>query len=232
MLVRDYMTRDVVTIAPDARLSDALALMRARHVHRLPVVQNGALVGIVSEKDLLYATPSHEAPMSWVEASAHASAMNVSSVMRTDVITVCTDCPIEMAAAIMADHDIGALPVVERPGSQMIAGIITETDIFGLFVTMLGSRAPGVRASLEINNRKGALASLFNRIVEAGGSVVTVSSFPATSPTRIRIILKVADVRQEALRSLLKPEETVFDLREIGPGHHSSAPGPDSVPGR
>ena len=89
-----------------------------------------------------------------------------------------------------------------------------------------------VRASLEINNRKGALASLFNRIVEAGGSVVTVSSFPATSPTRIRIILKVADVSQEALRSLLKPEETVFDVREIGPEHYGSAPAPDSASGR
>lgn len=226
MLVRDYMTRDVVTIEPDARLSEALTLMRARHVHRLPVVEGGALVGMVSEKDLLYATPPHGQPMSWVEASANAAAMNVASVMHSDVVTVCADCPIEVAAAIMADHDIGALPVMEKPGAKTIAGIITETDIFRLFVTMLGSRAPGVRASLEINNRKGALASLFNRIVEAGGSVVTVSSFPATSPARIRIVLKVADVSQEALRALLKPEETVFDLRDVVPEQHGTTPAP------
>jgi uncharacterized protein with ACT and thioredoxin-like domain len=84
-----------------------------------------------------------------------------------------------------------------------------------LFVEMLGSRAPGVRASLEIDNRKGALASLFNRIVEAGGGVTTVSSFPAASPLRLRIILKVADTDQDMMRRLLKPEETVIDLREI-----------------
>ena len=215
MLVRDYMTQDLVTIEPEARLSDALNMMRARNVHRLPVVEDNLLIGIVSEKDLLYALPSVDRPISWVEASAQAAALPVRQVMQHDVVTVGPDCPIELAAAIMIDHKIGALPVVSPPESRTLLGIITETDIFRLFVEMLGSRAPGVRASLEIDNRKGALASLFNRIVEAGGLVTTVSSFPTTSPHRLRIILKVADVDQNTMRSLLKSEETVIDLREI-----------------
>jgi len=215
MLVRDYMTQDLVTIEPEARLSDALNMMRARNVHRLPVVEDNLLIGIVSEKDLLYALPSVDRPISWVEASAQAAALPVRQVMQHDVVTVGPDCPIELAAATMIDHKIGALPVVSPPESRTLLGIITETDIFRLFVEMLGSRAPGVRASLEIDNRKGALASLFNRIVEAGGLVTTVSSFPTTSPHRLRIILKVADVDQDTMRSLLKPEETVIDLREI-----------------
>ena len=215
MLVRDYMTQDLVTIEPEARLSDALNMMRARNVHRLPVVEDNLLIGIVSEKDLLYALPSVDRPISWVEASAQAAALPVRQVMQHDVVTVGPDCPIELAAATMIDHKIGALPVVSPPESRTLLGIITETDIFRLFVEMLGSRAPGVRASLEIDNRKGALASLFNRIVEAGGLVTTVSSFPTTSPHRLRIILKVADVDQNTMRSLLKPEETVIDLREI-----------------
>ncbi|MCX6097983.1 MAG: CBS domain-containing protein [Caldiserica bacterium] len=215
MLVREYMTHDLVTIGPEARLSDALNVMRAHNVHRLPVVEDNLLTGIVSEKDLLYALPSVDRNISWVEASARAAALPVRQVMQPDVITVCLDCPIEIAAATMADHNIGALPVVNPPESHTLVGIITETDIFKLFVEMLGSRTPGVRSSLEIDNRKGALASLFNRVVEAGGLVVSVSSFRATSPNRIRIILKVADVDQDTMRSLLKPEETVIDLREI-----------------
>jgi acetoin utilization protein AcuB len=215
MLVREYMTHDLVTIEPKARLSDALNVMRARNVHRLPVVEDNLLIGIVSEKDLLYALPSIDRPISWVEASAQAAALPVRQVMQQDVVTVGPDCPIELAAATMADHNIGALPVVNPPESHTLVGIITETDIFRLFVEMLGSRAPGVRASLEIDNRKGALASLFNRVVEAGGLVASVSSFPAASPNRIRIILKVADVDQDTMRNLLKPEETVIDLRKI-----------------
>ncbi len=128
-------------------------------------------------------------------------------------------CLSERAGAAAWDHGIGALPVVNSPDSHALVGIITQTDIFRLFVEMLGSRTPGVRASLEIDNRKGALASLFNRVVEAGGLVVSVSSFPATLPSRIRIILKVADVDQETMRGLLKPEETVVDLREIQAVH-------------
>jgi acetoin utilization protein AcuB len=215
MLVRDYMTHDLVAIEPEARLSNALNMMRARNVHRLPVVEDNLLIGIVSEKDLLYALPSVDRPISWVEASAQAAVFPVRQVMQHNVVTVGPDCPIELAAATMADHKIGALPVVSPPESHTLVGIITETDIFGLFIEMLGSRAPGVRASLEIDNRKGALASLFNRIVEAGGDVTTVSSFPTTSPHRLRIILKVADVDQDTMRSLLKSEETVIDLREI-----------------
>jgi len=215
MLVREYMTHDVVTIEPEARLSDALNMLRARNVHRLPVVEDNLLIGIVSEKDLLYARPSGNRPIGWVEASAQAAVLPVRQVMQQDVVTVCPDCPIEIAAAIMVDHNIGALPVVSPPESHTLVGIITETDIFRLFVEMLGSRAPGVRASLEIDNRKGALASLFNRIVEASGGITTVSSFPAASPLRLRIILKVADVDQDAMHGLLKPEETVLDLREI-----------------
>lgn len=219
MLVHDYMTHDPVTIRSEARLPEALNLMRARAVHRLPVVDDGVLVGIVSEKDLLYALPSADKPVSWVEASAQAATLSVREIMRHDVVTVDPDCPIEVAAATMADHKIGALPVVRPSNSHVLVGIITETDIFKLFVEMLSSRSPSVRASLEIDNRKGALASLFNRIVEAGGGVTTVSSFPASSPHRLRIILKVADVDQTAMRSLLKPEETIIDLREIQPSH-------------
>ena len=215
MLVREYMTRDFVTIGPEAPLSDAFRVMRTRNIHHLPVVENDLLIGIVSDRDLLYALPSMDKTISWAETSSQAAALPVRQVMQHDVVTVCPDCPIELAAATMADHSIGALPVVNSPESHTLVGIITQTDIFRLFVEMLGSRKPGVRASLEIENRKGALASLFNRVVEAGGLVASVSSFPATLPNRIRIILKVADVDQETMRSLLKPEETVIDLREI-----------------
>jgi acetoin utilization protein AcuB len=219
MLVCDYMTHDPVTIGPNARLYEALNLIRSRRVHRLPVLEDNLLVGIISEKDLLYALPPGGQQISWIESGTRAAAMPIHEVMTSHVITVCPDCPIEQAAATMADYAVGALPVVQTPESRILVGIITETDIFKLFVEMLSSRAPGVRISLEINNRKGALASLLNRIVEASGGVVTVSSFPASSPHRLRIILKVADVDLAVVRSLLKPEETVIDLREIESSH-------------
>lgn len=215
MLVRDYMTTRTITVSPQTLLPEALRLMRANKVHRLPVLEDGLLVGIVSEKDLLYALPPVDEPISWVEAGVHVASLPMESVMHREVVTICPDCPIELAALQMSEHMIGALPVVDRPGSRALVGIITETDIFKLFVTMMSSSKPGVRTSLEINNRKGALASLFNRIVEVGGSVTTVCTFPIPSPTRIRVIVKVADIDETTMRKLLKPEETIIDLRTI-----------------
>ncbi len=215
MLVRDYMTVDMITATPSMLLPEALRLMREHKVHRLPVLQDGLLTGIVSEKDLLYALPPVDEPVSWVEASVRVASLPVEHIMNRDVVTVCPDCPIEAAALRMADHAIGALPVVEETESRQLVGIITETDIFKLFVKMMGSREPGVRISLEINNRKGALASLFNRIVEVGGSVTTVCTFPTASPSRIRVILKILDLDETTMKRLLKPEETVLDIRTM-----------------
>lgn len=215
MLVQDYMKAIVTTIGPDTRLPDALSIMRTQGIHHLPVVEDAQLIGIISEEDLLYAPPPADKPVSWVEAAAQAAVIPVHEVMHRDVVTICATCPIEMAAAAMADHNISALPVVDPPQSRTLVGIITKTDIFKLFVEMLGAHRSSVRASLEIDNRKGALASLFNRVVEAGGLVVSISTFPSASPRRIRIILKVAEVNQETVHNLLKPEETIIDLREI-----------------
>jgi len=204
-----------VTSSPETRLPDALSMMRAQGVHHLPVTEDGLLVGVVSEKDFLYAMPSADRSVSWVEAAAQAAVLPVRHVMKQDVIRTCPNCPIEIAAMTMVDHSISALPVVDPPKSPTLVGIITKSDIFRLFVEMLNSRKPCVRASLEIENRKGALASLFNRVVEAGGFVVSISTFPASLPYRIRVILKVTDINQESVHNLLKPEETVIDLREI-----------------
>lgn len=220
MLVRDRMTRQPVTTEPDAPLHAALKLMRERRVHRLPVLQDGTLVGIVTERDAMYARlPNNNASE---QPETDSETLTVRQIMTSEVVTVSPDCPIEQAAAMMADHTISALPVVEGSESRTLVGIITETDIFTVFVEMLSARSPGVRASLEIDNRKGALASLFNRIVEVGGGVVTVSSFPAASPQRIRIILKVADVDVATMRGLLKPEEVAIDIREILLSHHAT----------
>ncbi len=220
MLVRDRMTRQPVTTEPDAPLHAALKLMREHRVHRLPVLQDGTLVGIVTERDAMYARLLNNNASEQPEMDSET--LTVRQIMTSEVVTVSPDCPIEQAAAMMADHTISALPVVEGSESRTLVGIITETDIFTVFVEMLSARSPGVRASLEIDNRKGALASLFNRIVEVGGLVVTVSSFPAASPQRIRIILKVADVDVATMRGLLKPEEVAIDIREILLSHHAT----------
>ena len=113
MLVRERMSTNPVTITTDYTITQALRVMRENQVRRLPVLdQDGGLLGIVSEKDLLYASPSPATSLSIYEMHYLLSQLRVTELMTTDLITVNSDTPLEEAARIMADNKIGGLPVL------------------------------------------------------------------------------------------------------------------------
>src|SRR5574338_667853 len=137
MLVGERMSRPVISIQPDLPVQDALALFRKEHIRRAPVIKDGKLVGIVSDKDLLNAYPSPVTSLSVWEINYLISKIKVSEVMTRKVITIKTDTPIEEAARIMVDNKFGGLPVVEE---GRVVGIITETDLFKIFLELMGAR--------------------------------------------------------------------------------------------
>jgi acetoin utilization protein AcuB len=148
MLVRVRMSANPVTIGADTPITEALRVMRESQVHRLPVLDDeGRMVGIVSEKDLLYASPSPATSLSIYEMHYLLSQLKVTELMTRDVISVAPDVPLEEAARIMADNSIGGLPVLE---DGKLVGIITETDIFKVFLELFGAREHGLRLTLEI----------------------------------------------------------------------------------
>src|SRR5512135_3577421 len=110
MLVRERMTRNPITITPDISVTHALRLMRERKVHHLPVLDGrGQLVGIVSDKDLLHASPSPVTSLSVWEITEALYMLTVEKVLTQKVVTVSEDMPLEEAARIMADSGIGGL---------------------------------------------------------------------------------------------------------------------------
>jgi acetoin utilization protein AcuB len=131
MLVHERMSKHPITITEDTPINQAIKVMRDEKVRRLPVLsKKGELVGIVSEKDLLYASPSPATSLSIYELHYLVSKITVGRVMTKGVITVSEHTPLEEAARIMADNKIGGLPVV-RDGK--LVGIITESDLFKIF---------------------------------------------------------------------------------------------------
>ncbi len=138
MLVHERMSKHPITITEDTPINEAIELMRAEKVRRLPVLsKKGELVGIVSEKDLLYVSPSPATSLSIYELNYLISKITVGQIMTTDVIAVSEHTPLEEAARIMADNKIGGLPVM-RDGE--LVGIITESDIFRSFTEILAAR--------------------------------------------------------------------------------------------
>ncbi len=111
MLVKDRMSRPVITIHPSTPINEALKLMRLEKIRRLPVVdKKGRLIGIVSERDLLHASPSSATSLTIWEVNYLLSKIEVKSVMTKQVITISEETPLEDAAQIMADNKIGGLP--------------------------------------------------------------------------------------------------------------------------
>jgi len=213
MLVRDRMSKHPITITADVPIDEALKMMRDNKVRRLPVVdKDGRLVGIVSEMDLLYASPSPATSLSVYEIHYLMARITVQDVMTKEVISIEEDMPLEEAARIMVDNKIGGLPVV-RDGT--LVGIITETDLFKIFLELLGAREKGVRLTLQAPNKKGVLASITSQIAQMGGDIISLGTFLGEDPTEGLITVKVAEVPQDQLVEALEtPEMKLVDVRE------------------
>lgn len=197
MLVHDRMTHNPVTVREDTSLYDALKIMRDNKVRRLPVLdRDGKLVGIVSEKDLLYASPSPATSLSVWEISYLTSKITVRELMTKEVITICDDCPIEEAARIMVDNKIGGLPVTR--GDQLV-GIITETDLFKMFLELMGAREQGSRFTLLVPEKKGVLAAIAQEIARLGGNIVALGTFLGKDPSNRLLTIKIQDLDKEEL---------------------------------
>ncbi len=208
------MTRPVITVRPETPIQDALQLMRSEHIRRAPVVDDhGRLIGIVSERDLLHASPSEATSLSIWEVHYLLSKITVERIMAKDVVTVTEDTPIEEAARIMADNKIGGLPVLR--GSEVV-GMVTETDLFKVFLELLGAREAGVRMSALVADRPGELAKLTSAITKAGGNILALVVFLGESTENRLVTAKVEGLEQPALRKIVEPlVERIVDLRTM-----------------
>ena len=214
MLVGERMSHPVLTITPDVPVQDALARMRREKVRRYPVVdKNGKMVGIVTSSDLMNATPSEATTLSVWEINYLLSKISVERVMTKDVLTTCESCPIEDAALIMADKKIGGLPVMR---GDDVVGIITETDLFKLFIEMLGARIPGVRLSVELEDKPGKLFDLTGVVRQLGGNIHGMGTMLGETTSTQRVTLKISGVDMEELRRAVAPVVVnIRDLRQV-----------------
>lgn len=214
MLVSRAMSRNLFTAAPDTPVAEAQSLMRREKIHHLPVVEaSGKLVGIVTEKDLIYASPSPATSLSMYEINYLLAKLRVAKVMTREVITVGEETPLEQAARVMADHDIGCLPVVTA-GKPV--GIVTESDIFRVFVDVFAARRKGIRIEAVVPDVRGELARLSGGIAGIGGNILAFGSLPGDEPTSVLVTIKVDGVAREKLVETIKPfVERIVDVREM-----------------
>lgn len=213
MLVRERMSHPVLTISPDASMNEALDVMHREHIRRLPVVdKRGILVGIITEADLNKAAPSQATTLSIYEIRELISKVRVDRIMTRDVVTIADDTPIEEAARVMADCKISGLPVMR---DNKLVGLITETDVFKMFLELFGARDRGVRLTVEVPKGPGQLAKLTRSIFDLGGDILALGTMIGENSETGQITVKVAGVEKETLLDAITPcVIKVVDVRE------------------
>lgn len=208
MLVQDIMQADLFTITPETRLPEALRLVQRRGVRHLPVVENGNLVGIVSDRDLKRAMPSAATSLSAQELNYLLDRVKAGEFMTRGVITIAPMFPVEEAARIMVTEKISALPVTE--GGRLV-GIVTETDVLRLFAKAMGALEPSSRLDVLLGDRPAGLAEVI-QIVEGAGTPISSVMTLAGRGSAKEAVIRVATINPgAAIKALEAKGYTVRD---------------------
>lgn len=170
MNVGHFMTKNVITVTPDTRVTDAVDLMEKNNFHRLPVVKDKQYIGMVTDEEIAENSPSNVTSLSIYEMNYLFDKMTVSEIMTRQKVTVTADTLLEEAAIIMKNENITVLPVLDF--SKEVVGIVTYKDIFKALIDLSGYHQAGSRFLIHIQeDRVGVLAHITQTLAEAGISL-------------------------------------------------------------
>jgi acetoin utilization protein AcuB len=200
MLVQEIMIKNVVAVAPGDTLRRADQLMMQGRFRHLPVVENRRLVGIISDRDIrvpIFLDPQADALQVMQER-------RVEQIMKSPVITVSPATAVEQAAGIMLENKVGCLPVVEN---DHLVGIVTESDIFRVFIQVTGVMIPSSRLQLLLEDRPGPLAEVTRIVKDHGINIVSLVTEPSDVPNKRAVVLRLQTI---------SPLPVIRDLQAAG----------------
>ena len=174
--IKEKMQKNPVTISAEASFYEARAIIRDKGIRHLPVVdRDHRLVGLVTDNDIRGAAPSDATSLSVHELHYLLGKLRVSAFMtpKNKLITITPETIIEKAVQLMHDHKIGCLPILE--GENFI-GIITETDVLGLFVDLFGLNKMGTRLTVALEDKPGQMHGILEVIKNLQVNIIAVAS--------------------------------------------------------
>lgn len=218
MLVKNYMTRHPIMIEPAKKVVEAQQLMAENNIRHLPVVGDGKrLLGLVTRR-CMQISPDELGSLEVWEITRYLSNLTVEKVMikaGKGLITIHQDATLEDAADLLIRHKIGGLPVVED--SDIVVGVITETDLLAELRELLGAHDPGWRVTVRVPDRRGEYSKLTRAISERGWGIMAMGSVRAPKdPDHWDLVLKIRNCTREELEAVIQGIEgqQLIDIRE------------------
>lgn len=204
MAVKDFMTKKVIYVSPTTKVAKAADIMKEQGIHRLPVIENDKLVGLVTAGTIEKASPSVVTSLSVYEMNYLLNKTTVGEVMIREVLTISKYASLEDAVYRMRQNNIGVLPVVDQ---DQISGVITDKDVFGAFLKIAGYGEAGVRVRLLMPDVMGSLAKIADLLAE--------KSLDVRSIVQINTENKKTAIEMQ-LMGELSPEEIERALVAVG----------------
>jgi acetoin utilization protein AcuB len=201
MLVMNWMSQPAITIDADDFAEDAVRLAKKHEIHMLPVMQNGQLVGIVTDRDIKRASPYDVLSENRKEDGNLLSGIKVKEIMTHDPVTVPFDYTLEETVEKFLVHNISGLPVVNH--QQKVIGVITKSDLFQLILILTGFGKKGLQFGIEIEDRPGCLKEITDIMRDYGGRISSIlSTNERADKGNRRLYIRVFDIDQPSLQHL------------------------------
>lgn len=211
MYVYEKMTKNPLILTSKDNVTTALDLMKQHGFHRVPVVDDGKLVGLITQGVIEASAPSSATSLSIYEINYLLSKANLGDIMIKDVITIDSSALLEEAAILMREKNIGALPVMDQ---NVLVGIITHKDIFDAFIDLSGYLQKGVRFVMKIREDKvGVLYEITKCFKDANVPLQSVSIYHKKDGIYVQVQADVNNpIMANALNNLGYDVMDVIDL--------------------
>jgi len=211
MLVKDWMTTKVISVDEETSLTAANRLMKDNSIRRLPVVRQGQVVGLVTDRDIRTASPSQATSLDFHELLYLLSQIKVKDIMTRNVFTILPDDTIELAAAVMGEHHFSGLPVVDAGGE--LVGILSMNDVFRALINITGIYEGGTQFGFMLADRAGSIKEVTDVIRERGFHVISILSKLDESAEGMRkVFIRISDAPLESVEALTKELKERFEM--------------------
>lgn len=211
MLVKGWMTSDVITIDEDTSMMKASQIMKENNIRRLPVMHKGKLVGMVTDRDIKEASPSKATTLDVHELYYLLSELKVKDIMSKNVFTIGPEETVEKAAVKMLEHRISGLPVVNDKGK--VVGMITQGDIFKVLVSLTGIYRGGIQFAFNLEDRPGSIKEVGDMIRKHGGRMVSIlTSYDMCDEGCRHVYIRIKEIPEDKLKALTDDLDKNFIL--------------------
>lgn len=203
MLVENWMSKKVITINAADSMQDAIRLLKENKIRMLPVMKKEKLVGVVTDRDLKRASASDATSLDIHELLYLISRIKVEEIMTKDPVTVPPDFTVEETAEVLLNNRISGVPVVDHSGN--IVGIITQTDIFRVLISLTGVGARGIQFALLIKDQPGSIKEVADMIRTYGGRMLSIlTSYDDVSKGYRKVYIRMRSIERSKLEELKK----------------------------